>query len=96
MILYSKLNFNNHLSGKINKANKGIGIIRRLYKCLPRASLINIYKAFVRQHIDYGDIIYDNSANATFFQMIESGQYNAALDVTGTFMVLPVKHYFKN
>ena len=83
MILDSKLNFNNHLSEKINKANKGIGIIRRLYKFLPRASLINIYKAFVRPHLDYGDIIYDNSSNATFSQMIESVQYNAALAITG-------------
>ena len=32
MILDSKLNFINHLSETISKANKGIGIIRRLYK----------------------------------------------------------------
>ena len=83
MILDSKHNFNNHLSDKICKANKGIGIIRRLYKFLPRASLINIYKAFIRPHLDYGDIIYDNSSNATFSQMIESVQYNAALAITG-------------
>ena len=62
MILDRKLNFNNHLSDKISKANKGICIIRRLYKFLPRASLIIIYKAFVRPHSDYGDIIYNNSS----------------------------------
>ena len=83
MILDSKLNFKNHLSEKISKANKGIGIIRRLYNFLPRASLVNIYRAFVRPHLDYGDIIYDNSSNATFSQMIESVQYNAALAITG-------------
>ena len=66
MILDSKVNFKNHLSEKISKANKGIGTIRRLYKFLPRASLVNIYRAFVRPHLDYGDIIYDNSSNATF------------------------------
>ena len=31
MILDSKLNFKCHLSEKISKANKGIGIIKRLY-----------------------------------------------------------------
>ena len=72
MILDSKLNFNNHLSEKISKANKGICIIRRLYKCLPRISLININKAFVRPQLYYGDIIYDNSSNVSFSQMIES------------------------
>ena len=82
-ILDSKLNLKNHLNEKISKANKGIGIIRRLYKFLPRASLVNIYRAFVRPHLDYGDIIYDNSSNATFSRMIESVQYNAALAITG-------------
>ena len=81
MILDSKLSFINHLKGKI--ANKGIGIIRRLYKFLPRFTLINIYKAYVREHLDYGDIIYDNSSNASLSQMIESVQYNAALAITG-------------
>ena len=28
-------------------------------------------------------VIYDNSSNATFYQMIESVQYNAALAITG-------------
>ena len=73
MILDNKLNFNNHLSERISKANKGIGIIRRLCKFLQRPSLINIYKTFVSPHLDYGDIICDNSSNATFSQMIESG-----------------------
>ena len=82
MILDSKLNFKNHLSEKISKASKGIGIIKRLY-FLPRASLVNIYRAFVVSHLDYGDIIYDNSSNATFSQMIESVQYNAASAITG-------------
>ena len=61
LILDKKLNFKNHLSEKISKANKGLGVIKRLYKFLPRASLVNIYRAFVRPHLDYGDIIYDNS-----------------------------------
>ena len=61
-----------------------MGVIKRLYKCLPRASLVNIYKSFVRPHLDYGDIIYDNSSNTTFSQIIESVQYNAALAITGS------------
>ena len=84
MILDRKLNFNNLISDKISKANKGIGAIRRLYKLLFRTSLINIYKAVIRPHLDYGDIIYDNSSNAIFSQMIESVQYNAALAIHGS------------
>ena len=66
MILDSKLNFKCHLSDNISKANKGIGILKRLYNFLPRATLVNIYKTFVRPHLDYGDIIYDNCSNETF------------------------------
>ena len=70
MILDSKLNFKCHLSDeKISKANKGIGIIKRLYNFLPRTTLVNIYKSFVRPHLD---VIYDNPSNETFCQMIES------------------------
>ena len=50
-----------------------------------RASLLNIYRAVVRPHLDYGDIIYYNSSNATFSQIIELVQYNAALAITGVF-----------
>ena len=83
MILDSKLNFKCHLSEKISKANKGIGIIKRLYNFLPRATPVNIYKTFVRPNLDYGDVIYDNCSNETFCKMIESVQYNAALSITG-------------
>ena len=83
MILDKKLTFNHHLKEKVSKANKGIGLITRLYAHLPRKTLINIYKAFVRPHLDYGDIIYDNPGNDTFCHKIESVQYNAALAITG-------------
>ena len=57
-------------------------MINRLYDYLPRHTLVNIYKAFIRQHLDYGDIIYDNRCNETFCSKIESVQYNAALAIT--------------
>ena len=54
-----------------------------MYPYLPRKTLVNIYKAFVRPHLDYGDIIYDNPSNDTFWHKIESVQCNAALAITG-------------
>ena len=48
MHLDEKLNFNTHIKEKVAKANKGIGIIRKLAYVLPRESLITIYKSFVR------------------------------------------------
>ena len=83
MHLDERLNFNTHVKEKIAKANKGIGIIRKLAYLLPRESLITIYKSFVRPHIDYGDIIYDQPNNDHFCNSIERVQYNAALAITG-------------
>ena len=57
-------------------------MITRLYTYLPRHTLINIYKAFVRPHLDCGDIIYDNPGNESFCNKIDSVQYNAALAIT--------------
>ena len=84
LVLDEKLTFGYHLSEKISKANKGIGLIKRLYFHLPRKSLLSIYKSFIRPHLDYGDVIYDQPHNDTFCRMIESVQYNAALVITGT------------
>ena len=50
---------------------------------MPRQSLLTIYKAFIRPHLDYSDIIFDQSYNASFHQKLESFQYNATLAITG-------------
>ena len=83
LFLDDKLNFNHHLKEKITKVNKGIAILRKLHNTLPRQSLITIYKSFIRPHLDYGDIIYDQPKNESFCQRLESVQYNAALAITG-------------
>ena len=81
--LDEKLNFHDHINAKILKANKGIGIIKRLSNTLPRKSLLTIYKSFIRPHLDYCDIIYDQPNNESFCTKIEHIQYNAALAITG-------------
>ena len=62
-----KLNFNHHINVNISKANKGIGIIKRLSHILPRKS----YKSFIRPHLDYCDVIYDQPNNESFCRKIE-------------------------
>ena len=82
MHLDEKLNFNHHINEKIAKANKGIGRIRKLVQVLPKQSLITIYKSFIRPHLDYSDIIYDQPNNESFCNLIERVQYNSALAIT--------------
>ena len=57
--------------------------LRKLQAFLPRQSLVTVYKAFIRPHLDYRDIIYDQTYNESFHQKIESIQYNATLAITG-------------
>ena len=72
------------LSYHINeKISKEIGVIKKLSNMLPRHSLVTIYKAFVRPHLDYRGILYDQPNNESLCQKIESIQYNAGLAITG-------------
>ena len=83
MYLDCKLNFEEHLKTIVNKINKTIGLLRKLQNFLPRKSLLTMYKSFIRPHLDYGDIIYDQTYNTSFHQKLESLQYNAVLAITG-------------
>ena len=83
MHLDEKLNFSQHINIKISKANKGIGIIKRLSHIRPRKSLLTIYKSFIRPHLDYCDVVYDQPNNESFCTKIERILYNAVLAITG-------------
>ena len=76
-MLDEKLNFEYHLKEIRVKFNK------KLQNRLPRQVLLTIYKSLVRPHLDFGDIIYDQTNNESFCQKLESYQYNAALAITG-------------
>ena len=83
MIFDSKLSFDEHLKFALKKISKTIGLLRKFQGIRPRTSLITIYKSFARPHLDYGDIIYDQTFHESFHQRIESIQYNAAIAITG-------------
>ena len=83
IFLDENLNFRFHLEQKISKVNKGIATIKKLRNKLPRKSLVALYKMFVRPHLDYGDIIYDQPNNANFCTKLETLQYQSCLAITG-------------
>ena len=79
LTLDEKLSFTNCINDKINKTLKGVGLLRKLSTLLSRQS----YKSFIRPHLDYGDVIYDQPLNESLSNRIESVQYKAALAITG-------------
>ena len=80
--LDSRLDFREHLQNMFNKINKTFSLLHKLQKNLPTAPSITIYKSFIRPHLDYGDILYDQAFNNSFHERLESIQYNAALAIT--------------
>ena len=83
IILDVKLTFEEHLKNVFNKTNKMIELLKKLSNLLPGQVLVTIYKAFIRPHLDYGDVLYDQAFNNSFHAKMEFIQYNACLAITG-------------
>ena len=93
VILDSSLSFEKHLNEKMIKAKKHIGIIKHLSNFLPLKTLDQMYKALVRSHLDYCDIIYHMPSHqnqaplgvtlSSLMEKVERIQYQAALAISG-------------
>ena len=53
------------------KARRGVGIIRFMARYVHRDVLDQMYKLYVRPHLDYGDVIYNNQ-NLRLMSKLES------------------------
>ena len=81
--------FSAHIKSVISKTRNGIGLLKYLSNYLPRKSLSQLYKPYVRPHMDYGIVIYHipgkiykASQNTTLPKLmgkLESVQYSSAL-----------------
>ena len=83
IILDNRLSSQEHRRLVFSKINRTIGLLRKLRCLIPRSSLLTINKTFVQPHLDYGDTIYEKAYNSSFYQKIESVQYNTCLAITG-------------
>ena len=83
VVLDSKLDFNICIEREIRKCYAIVELLRRLSVCLPRKTLLTMYKSFFRPHLDYGDILYDKPGNLKFKSKIEKVQYKTCIAITG-------------
>ena len=79
LILHNQLNFNEHLKGVVDKISKTMGLIHKFQSILPQFSLFTIFKTFIRPHLDYGDMIYDQTYKVSFHRKLGSIQYSILL-----------------
>ena len=92
--LDSYLSNHKHLHKKVIKAMKNVGILKHLSKYLPVKKLDQMYKALVRTHLDYCDIVYHMSpvlnhpplglSLNSLMEKVDRIQYQAVLAITGT------------
>ncbi len=52
------LNFENHMSTKVKKANSMMGMIRRTFQFLNTKTFLPLYKALVRNGLEYGEAVW--------------------------------------
>ena len=68
---------------KFQKQIRELKSLKGFHIFFQESSFLNIYKSFIRPHLDYCDVIYDQPNNKSFCSKIEWIQYNAALAITG-------------
>ena len=95
LILDNKLNFSSHLNDKISKAKTSLGVMKQIKKWVDMKTLENVYKLYVRPHLEYGDLVFDShdmnkpmifnllNPKDDISKEIESIQYQAARIVSG-------------
>ena len=52
-IVDQALNFSEHISTKVSKANRNLGIIFRTFNYMDKEMFLNLYKSIVRPHLEY-------------------------------------------
>ena len=62
------LNLNHHIKENIDKAKKGVKVIKKQNNILLRSALLTIYRTIYWLHLDYVNIIYDKSIIKIFLQ----------------------------
>ena len=54
----NKLKFHDHAAHAVNKGNKMLGLIKNTFSCLDEETIPKLYKALVRPHLEYGNVIW--------------------------------------
>ena len=57
-VTFQDLKFSSHIAEKVNKANSTLSVIVRTFDYIEKDSFILLYKALIRPHIEYGNVIW--------------------------------------
>ena len=83
----------NNVLNLLNKGNKTTDLLKNL-KFITKVNInYHLFKAFIRPHLDYGDIIYDKTYYNYFPKKLEPIQYCTCLTLIGA---LKTRKHIKN
>ena len=77
IIIDSELTFEAHIEAKLGTANQMLGLIRRSLTCCTAEIVIPLYKAFVRQHLEFGVAVWGGFIKRRHLHAIERIQMRA-------------------
>jgi hypothetical protein len=78
------LTWTDHIANLASKAAKCVGLLRRICREVPRDCLETLYKSMIRPILEYGDIIFDGSADSSL-KRLEYVQRQAGITCTGAY-----------
>ena len=81
LIINDRMNWEDHISSAIIKANKKMGLMWRLNNDLPRYAVEAIYLSYIRPQLEYASIIYNNCTQEQS-KRLEACQRRAAIACT--------------
>ena len=58
VIIDNKLTFRDHITSKVNLANRNLGIIFRTFTFLDTEIFLYLYKSLVRPHLEYATVVW--------------------------------------
>ena len=67
----------------LSRVYKSTGFLRYFFNKLPKQALVTKYNAFIRTHVDYGDIVYYKPNNKAYINKSEKAQCDAVLPING-------------
>jgi hypothetical protein len=82
VIIDSELNFDKHISEKVNKANSMFALLRRTFQFLDQSTFVPLYKTLVRTHLEFASSVW-HPYKVKHLDMIENVQRRATKQIPG-------------
>ena len=72
------MTWSDHIESLVSRANRRIGLLRRVKHLLPHHARITLYNTLILPILDYADIVWGDKDNITLMNMLQIVQNKAA------------------